>query len=150
MPFTVITFKLPFDAWDAIQTTVSMLSKSAVGYPHGFNIYWGYISLFNLLDYPSVILPILKFKVDRQLDPVDDKYQPMETNPYHKPNYELCNSSTPVQSPKPMPVPNSLSLTDDPDLFANQPSTIQMVGRPFEDEEAIRVAYILDELFRAP
>lgn len=111
-----------------------------MGYPHDFNIYWGYTSLFSLLDYPSVILPILKFKVDRQLDPLDDKYQPIETNPYDKPNYESCESSNPVQLLKPIPVPNSLPLTDDSDLFTNQPSTIQIVGRLFEDEEAIRVA----------
>ncbi|KAJ5991611.1 amidase signature domain-containing protein [Penicillium canescens] len=100
----------------------------AVGYPHDFNIYWGYTSLFNLLDYPSVILPIPNFKVDPQLDPVDDNYRPSERNPYDKPNYELY----------------------DPELFANQPSTVQIVGRPFEDEETIRVGSVLDTLFRAP
>ncbi|KAF5860065.1 hypothetical protein ETB97_002091 [Aspergillus alliaceus] len=100
----------------------------AVGYPHDFNIYWGYTSLFNLLDYPSIILPIHNFKVDPQLDPVDHNYRPLETNPYDKPNYELY----------------------DPNVFVNQPSTIQIVGRPFEDEELIRVASILDALFKAP
>ncbi|KAJ6140001.1 amidase signature domain-containing protein [Penicillium samsonianum] len=100
----------------------------AVGYPHDFNIYWGYTSLFNLLDYPSVILPIAKFKVDPELDRVDANYQPVETNPYDKPNYELY----------------------DPALFTNQPSTIQIVGRPFEDEETIQVSSILDTLFKAP
>lgn len=68
----------------------------AVGYPHDFNIYWGYTSLFNLLDYPSVILPIAKFKVDPELDCVDANYQPVETNPYDKPNYELCKSAQSV------------------------------------------------------
>ncbi|KAE8395886.1 amidase signature domain-containing protein [Aspergillus alliaceus] len=100
----------------------------AVGYPHDFNIYWGYTSLFNLLDYPSIILPIHNFKVDPQLDPVDHNYRPLETNPYDRPNYELY----------------------DPNVFVNQPSTIQIVGRPFEDEELIRVASILDALFKAP
>ncbi|CAG8938243.1 unnamed protein product [Penicillium salamii] len=99
----------------------------AVGYPHDFNIYWGYTSLFNLLDYPSVILPIANFKVDPQLDPVDEKYRPLETNPYDQPNHELY----------------------DPGLFANQPSTIQIVGRPFEDEETIQVSSIIDTLFKA-
>ncbi|KAE8381234.1 amidase signature domain-containing protein [Aspergillus bertholletiae] len=100
----------------------------AVGYPHDFNIYWGYTSLFNLLDYPSVILPVANFKVDPQLDPVDPNYRPVETNPYDKPNHELY----------------------DPNLFVNQPSTIQIVGRPFEDEETIQVASVLDALFKAP
>ncbi|KAH7000751.1 amidase signature domain-containing protein [Ilyonectria destructans] len=97
----------------------------AVGYPHDFNVYWGYTSLFNLIDYPSIILPIPNFKVDAQLDPTDTRYRPLETNPYDKPNHDLY----------------------DPKLFANQPSTIQIVGRPFEDEEAIQVASVLDNLF---
>lgn len=62
----------------------------AVGIPHDFNIYWGYGSLFNLLDYPSVILPIPNFKIDPHQDPVDPNYRPLETNPYDKPNYDLC------------------------------------------------------------
>ena len=69
----------------------------AVGYPHDFNIYWGYTSLLNVLDYPSVILPIPNFKVDPQLDPVDDNYRPLERNPYDKPNYELCKLAKHVQ-----------------------------------------------------
>ncbi|THC94696.1 hypothetical protein EYZ11_005841 [Aspergillus tanneri] len=125
------------DAWnDTVGRTTSgraidaliLPPAPAVGYPHDFNIYWGYTSLFNFLDYPSIILPIANFKVDPQLDRVDSEYRPLETNPYDKPNHELY----------------------DPNLFANQPSTIQIVGRPFEDEEAIRVASILDTLFKAP
>lgn len=30
------------------------------------------------------------------------------------------------------------------------PSTIQIVGRPFEDEDLIQVASVLDVLLRAP
>ncbi len=62
----------------------------SVGIPHDFNIYWGYTSLFNLLDYPSVILPIPDFKINPQQDPIDPDYRPLETNPYDKPNYDLC------------------------------------------------------------
>ncbi|OGE50190.1 hypothetical protein PENARI_c018G01873 [Penicillium arizonense] len=175
----VLTFELPFDAWDAISvfiicqglTTLSRLwqlleslsyqlllicsefstpestlleklykygtvepqnedlkeqfaeTSPAVGYPHDFSIYRGYTSLFNLLDYPSVILPIPNFKVDPQLDSVDDSYRPSENNPYHKPDHELY----------------------DPELFANQPSTIQIVGRPFEDDETIRLKVFLEK-----
>jgi len=42
------------------------------------------------------------------------------------------------------------SNLDNPEMFMNQPSTIQVVGRPFEDEETIRVASTLDDLFRTP
>ncbi|GLA87651.1 hypothetical protein AtubIFM56815_002077 [Aspergillus tubingensis] len=103
-----------------------MPSSPAVGYPHDFNIYLGYTSLLNLIDYPSVILAITNFRVDTQLDPMDHSYQPLKTNPYDRPNYELYR----------------------PESFTNQPSTIQIVGRPFKDEEAIRAAFILDDLFK--
>ncbi|CAH0046921.1 unnamed protein product [Clonostachys solani] len=124
------------DAWsETIRSTTTSRPIDAiicppapsVGIPHNFNVYWGYTSLFNLLDYPSVILPIPKFKIDAQQDPVDVHYQPLETNPYDKANHDLY----------------------DPNLFSNQPSTIQIVGRPFEDEELIRVASTLDTLLRS-
>ncbi|KAK7216282.1 hypothetical protein V2G26_004285 [Clonostachys chloroleuca] len=124
------------DAWsETIRKTATSRPIDALicppapsaGIPHNFNIYWGYSSLFNLLDYPSVILPIPKFKIDAQKDPVDVHYRPLETNAYDKANHELY----------------------DPNLFSNQPSTIQIVGRPFEDEELIRVASTLDTLLRS-
>jgi amidase len=61
-----------------------------VGYPHDFNTYWGYTALFNLVDYPSVILPIKGFNVTPELDPVDVNYQPSDTNPYDRANHEIC------------------------------------------------------------
>jgi len=36
--------------------------------------------------------------------------------------------------------------TDDPVLFQNQPVTIQIVGRPFEDEELLASAGVVDEV----
>ncbi|KAK5807545.1 hypothetical protein VI817_001803 [Penicillium citrinum] len=125
------------EAWDrtADKTTTGRTIDAlilppapGVGYPHDFNLYWGYTSLFNLVDYPSVILPILNFKVDPERDVLDEQYSPLDTNPFDKLNYELYN----------------------PEMFMNQPSTIQIVGRPFEDEEIIRVASILDDLFQTP
>lgn len=61
----------------------------AVGYPHDFNIYWGYTSMFNLVDYPSIILPVPGFKIDACQDPIDSHYRPLE-NHYDKANYDLC------------------------------------------------------------
>ncbi|KAG5659718.1 hypothetical protein KAF25_002277 [Fusarium avenaceum] len=98
-----------------------------VGYPHDFNTYWGYTAMFNLVDYPSVILPIKGFKITPELDPVDVNYQPSDANPYDKANHEIY----------------------DPSIFSNIPSTIQIVGRPFEDEDLIQVASALDVLLRA-
>ncbi|CAG9945811.1 unnamed protein product [Clonostachys rosea f. rosea IK726] len=67
----------------------------SAGIPHNFNIYWGYTSLFNLLDYPSAILPIPNFKIDAQNDPVNAHYQPLEMNPYDKANHDLCKPPNP-------------------------------------------------------
>nr|RBR01789.1 hypothetical protein FVER53263_12272 [Fusarium verticillioides] len=97
-----------------------------VGYPHDFNTYWGYTSLFNLIDYPAAVLPIPGLKVNAEQDPLDSEYVPMDTNPYDKPNHEIY----------------------DPNLFENQAICIQVVGRPFEDEELIQVSATLDALFR--
>ena len=65
-----------------------------VGYPHDFNVYWGYTSLFNLIDYPSTILPVPGVTVGPREDPADPTYRPLETNPYDRPNYELCEWSS--------------------------------------------------------
>lgn len=40
-------------------------------------------------------------------------------------------------------------LLDDPDMYSNIPTTIQVVGRPFEDEELIRTSSAIDKLFHA-
>jgi len=40
-------------------------------------------------------------------------------------------------------------VTDDPDLFVDQPVCIQVVGRPFEDEELISVTTVIDRLFKS-
>ncbi|KAF5019795.1 hypothetical protein F66182_8164 [Fusarium sp. NRRL 66182] len=103
-------------------------SAPAAGYPHDFNIYWGYTSLFNLLDYPSVIVPIPDLRINSRQDPVASNYKPLETNPYDEPNHKLY----------------------DPEVYSTQPSTIQIVGRPFEDEELIRTASVIDKLFHTP
>jgi hypothetical protein len=62
----------------------------AVGYPHGLKISWEYTSLFSLLDYPFVILPIPKPKVYPELDCVDETINILKrthtTNPIM--NYE--------------------------------------------------------------
>ncbi|KAF5637916.1 hypothetical protein F52700_4619 [Fusarium sp. NRRL 52700] len=97
-----------------------------VGYPHDFNTYWGYTSLFNLIDYPAAILPISELKVSSEEDPLDLEYVPLATNPYDEPNHEIY----------------------DPSLFKGQEISIQVVGRPFEDEELVQVSSTLDALFR--
>ncbi|KAM0354996.1 hypothetical protein ACHAPU_000842 [Fusarium lateritium] len=117
-------------AWNATSTNGRPIDAlicppaPGVGYPHDYNTYWGYTALFNLVDYPSAIIPIRNFRITSQMDPIDTNYKPLNTNPYDKANHDIY----------------------DPELFSHQPSTVQIVGRPFEDEDLIQVASILDTL----
>lgn len=62
---------------------------ASASYPHDFPAWWGYTSLFNLLDYPSTVLPIKKLRISRTRDAIDTAYQP-ESNPFDKITHELC------------------------------------------------------------
>ena len=93
-------FKVQFaNAWDKtkdstptgrpIDALICPVAPSA-GIPHDFNIYWGYTCMWNLLDYPSTVLPIPNFKITSETDPPDLAYHPLTTNPYDKANHEMC------------------------------------------------------------
>lgn len=94
-----IKFKLQFRSlWNATasQTTTSRPMDAlicpagpAASIPHDFRIWWGYFSIFNLLDYPSIILPIKDLKIDTEKDAKDMKYQPRD-NPFDRNNWEIC------------------------------------------------------------
>lgn len=64
----------------------------SAGIPHDFRIWWGYFSIFNLLDYPSIILPIKDLKIDAEKDPKDPSYQPRD-NAFDRDNWEICTCS---------------------------------------------------------
>ncbi|KAM0547300.1 hypothetical protein ACHAPJ_010435 [Fusarium lateritium] len=96
----------------------------STGIPHDFNVWWGYTSMWNLLDYPSTVVPVANFKISPERDPPNTTYKPLTSNPYDKTNHEMY----------------------DPSLFVNQPSTIQVVGRPFDDEELIEVSAVIDTI----
>jgi amidase len=93
-------FKVLFaNAWEGTKHTTSTgrtmdalicpVAPSA-GIPHDFNIYWGYTSMWNILDYPSAVLPIPGFKISSETDPPDLTYEALTMNPYDKPNQEMC------------------------------------------------------------
>jgi amidase len=63
----------------------------SAGFPHGFPVWWGYFSLWNLLDYPSIILPLKKMHVDPEKDKKDTNYVPKD-NVFDKMNWEICKS----------------------------------------------------------
>ncbi len=45
--------------------------------------------MWNLLDYPSVILPVKDFKIDPTIDLKDAAYEPKD-NFYDRKNWEAC------------------------------------------------------------
>jgi amidase len=61
----------------------------SAGYPHDFKCYWGYTSLFNILDYPSITLPIKDLKISKATDPKDSTYKPLK-NPFDQNTYDMC------------------------------------------------------------
>jgi Asp-tRNA(Asn)/Glu-tRNA(Gln) amidotransferase A subunit family amidase len=40
----------------------------------------------------------------------------------------------------------NLDILDDPELFHNAPVSLQLVGRPFQDEKLLACAAIVDEV----
>ena len=74
-------------------------SAPTTGLPHDFNLYWGYTSLFNIVDYPSIILPVPETLVSDKEDAVHTTYKPLNTNPFDKPTSQLCKL-LPFQAPE--------------------------------------------------
>ncbi|CAH0027284.1 unnamed protein product [Clonostachys rhizophaga] len=96
------------------------------GIPHDFNVWWGYTCMWNLLDYPSTVLPVPISKTTVEQDPPNISYTPLSTNPYDKANHEMY----------------------DPKLFENLRPCIQMVARPFDDEELLEMTAEVDKVLR--
>ena len=104
------------DTWDATRNQTSTgrpidgiicpVSPLA-GYPHDFLPWWGYTCLFNLIDYPSTVLPIKNIKINAIDDPKDLSYKPQD-NPFDSANHEIC--SFPLLSPSPSPFRSPTSL----------------------------------------
>jgi amidase len=109
----------------------------AAGAPHDFPLWWGYTSLFNILDLPSVVLPLRDFKIDPTKDEKDQDYIPRDTL-WDKPNYDICTHEC-------ADCRATLTLsTDDPELWQNMPVALQVVGRSFRDEQLLADSAIVD------
>jgi len=74
--------------FDAILCPVSPMASI----PHDFPVYWGYTSLWNILDYPSVVMPVKDLEIDPEKDQKDSGYRPRE-NPFDKDNWEICTGT---------------------------------------------------------
>jgi amidase len=55
--------------------------------------------MWNLLDYPSTVLPLANFKISPERDPPNKSYKPLTSNPYDKANHEMCMFYIPVLLP---------------------------------------------------
>ncbi|KAJ5091248.1 amidase [Penicillium alfredii] len=64
-------------------------SGPVAGSLHDFCLWWGYFTIWNLLDYPSIIMPLKGFKIDPVKDAKAANYQPRD-NPFDKMNWETC------------------------------------------------------------
>ncbi|CAK7202871.1 hypothetical protein SEUCBS139899_005598 [Sporothrix eucalyptigena] len=96
----------------------------SAGFPHEFPVWWGYFSMWNILDYPSTILPLKGFKVDVVKDSKDEDYAPRTNSPFDKMNYEIY----------------------DPGQWKNQPVCVQIVKQPYQDEALLEVTEVVDTI----
>ena len=91
--------------------------------------YWGYTSVWNLLDYPAVVFPIQK--VNKDVDRVEEGYKPISG--IDKENWDLCEHlKLYVRQGG-----DVLTGIDDPEVFDGLPVSLQLVGRRFEDEKVV-------------
>jgi amidase len=68
---------------------------ASAGIPHDFPLWWGYTSLFNLIDYPSIVLPLKKMRINAEQDAKDVNYVP-KPNPFDAGNHDLCTMNLPT------------------------------------------------------
>ena len=94
----------------------------SLSFPHNVLIWKGYTSLFNLLDYPSLIVPLGKFKLDPAKDVKDESYKP--SNIWDRDVYNLY----------------------DPQTYKDMPMCIQVVGKQLHDEELIAFGKVVDRV----
>jgi amidase len=87
---------------------------------HGTGKWWGYTSVWNILDYPSVVFPVIT--VDIMKDQVEINYQPKNTLDHE--NYQLYKS---------------------PQSYANAPVGLQVIGRRYNDEKVMKCLEIIEQ-----
>ena len=91
---------------------------------HNTARYWGYTALWNLLDYPALVMPVTQ--VDKDVDLVDKTYKPGKGK--DKENWVLY----------------------DKEASDGLPVALQIVGRRFDDEKVVAFAEWLEKTIRVP
>jgi Asp-tRNA(Asn)/Glu-tRNA(Gln) amidotransferase A subunit family amidase len=90
--------------------------------------YWGYTAQWNLLDYPAAVFPVTQVKPD--VDVVEADYMPR--NDQDEFNYKLCMCLRILVFHF---HPLTGSELDDPEVHRDAPISLQLIGRPYEDEK---------------
>ncbi|KAH0337040.1 fatty-acid amide hydrolase, partial [Aureobasidium melanogenum] len=85
--------------------------------------YWGYTSLWNILDQPAVVFPT-GMSVDKNIDIIEEGYSPL--NEKDKAEFEAY----------------------DPELFDGFPITLQLAGKHFHDEDVLRAAKLVENVIK--
>ncbi|TFK38849.1 amidase signature domain-containing protein [Crucibulum laeve] len=102
----------------------AVISPSApfVAPPHGLNTYANYTMIWNVLDYPALVIPVSK--VDQTLDTKQSAHTFYGTE--DQANYDLY----------------------EPETFKNAPISIQVVARTLEEEAVIAMSEIVDKALK--
>ena len=87
---------------------------------HNTAKWWGYTSIWNLLDYPAAVFPVTT--VDLIKDTVETNYQPRNT--LDEENYRLYTSA---------------------EVYANAPIGLQIVCRRYNDEKVLKCMEIIEQ-----
>lgn len=102
--------------------------------------YWGYTSIWNILDQPAVVFPT-GMSGDREIDHYDAEYRPL--NDQDEREWKACEFCLRCVSGR------VLTEEDSPDLFHDVPITLQLAGKHFHDEDVLRAAKLIESILKA-
>lgn len=114
--------------------------SSVQGTPHDVKPWWGYCSQWNLLDYPSGVIPAGKVL---KTDAYPAGYEPV--NELDKENMELCRSCRGYPILVAILLTSS-RITDDNGLYYDLPVAIQVVAPTHEDEKLMGAMKVIDRV----
>ncbi|EGO00853.1 hypothetical protein SERLA73DRAFT_87177 [Serpula lacrymans var. lacrymans S7.3] len=86
--------------------------------------YWGYLAIWNLLDYPGLVFPT-GLKADPSIDVIRESFEPMSDSDQYN---------------------NSLY---DPELFVGAPISLQLVARRFNDGLLLAAQEIIEKVIKS-